>query len=65
MAQELGIFWLRRAEEKGHMFASRRLDEMGIDRSKAPSSEDNLLMLSNSLKTALASLRQQLRNLLV
>lgn len=63
-AQELGIFWLRRAEEKGHTFAARRLDELGIDRTKAITGSDNLLMLSNAIKTTLARLRQQLLNVL-
>lgn len=63
-AQELGIFWLRRAEEKGHKFAARRLDELGIDRTKAITGSDNLLMLSNSIRTNLARVRQQLLSLL-
>ncbi|MEH6492604.1 tetratricopeptide repeat protein [Halopseudomonas sp.] len=62
-AQELGIFWLRRAEEKGHTFAARRLDELGVDRSSSPISRDNLFVLTKSFKTGLVWVRQQLQGL--
>ncbi|GAA6129651.1 DUF4034 domain-containing protein [Halopseudomonas sabulinigri] len=62
-AQALGIFWLRRAEEKGHTFAARRLDELGVDRSTSLISRDNLFAVTNSLKTGLLWVRQQLQSL--
>lgn len=60
-ARELGIFWLRRAEEKRHVYAERRLDELNVDRSKSVIGADNLLMMRNALRTALLQLRQRLR----
>ncbi len=33
-AGEVGLFWLRRAAEKDHRFAARRLDEMNISRAE-------------------------------
>ncbi|MEH6566385.1 MAG: DUF4034 domain-containing protein [Halopseudomonas sp.] len=64
VAQDMGIFWLRRAEEKQHKFAARRLDELNIDRASWAYSSDNLFVLKNTIKTNLAWLRQQLRSLL-
>lgn len=60
-SRELGVFWLRRAEEKRHVYAERRLDELNIDRSKSLISTDNLLVMRNAVRAALVQLRHQLQ----
>ena len=62
-ARALGVFWLRRAEEKQHTFAARRLDELNVDRGASVVSRDNLFVLKNAIKTQIALWRQRLSSL--
>lgn len=56
--RELGIFWLRRAAEKGHIFAGRRLDELAISRSESLHGQDGAMGLPEPVRLILARMGQ-------
>jgi tetratricopeptide (TPR) repeat protein len=60
-----GVFWLRRAAEKGHRFAGARLDEMGLSRSEwtLVGYRDSLDQLLSHLKVVFALLADRVQAL--
>jgi TPR repeat protein len=58
--QDLGIFWLRRAAEKGHVFAGRRLDELDISRSESLYGQGRALGLPEPVRVVVGRIAMQL-----